>query len=168
MTTAIDSLEAGYLDEFLIELVKKRQQLFEFNRAYDQTPVVQLLVKEFFSFANVSFDSSPNIYITCTGDAKVLHKAFKILRAAGYQHGGNPPKTGENTWCAYWRNENYPKLTIFFYFTSSVCRRVKVGTKTVEQDVYEMQCGEDISQVTPQLSELNALLPAPEDNEVPF
>jgi hypothetical protein len=34
-------------------------------------------------------------------------------------------------------------------FTSTVCRRVKVGTKTVEVDVYETVCGEHGANLQP-------------------
>lgn len=34
------------------------------------------------------------------------------------------------------------ELRWYLSFSSSVCRRVKVGTRTVEQDVYETVCDE--------------------------
>lgn len=33
-------------------------------------------------------------------------------------------------------------LPVYFQFSSTACRRVKVGTQTVEQDVYETVCDE--------------------------
>jgi hypothetical protein len=33
-------------------------------------------------------------------------------------------------------------VRIWLAFSSTVCRRVKIGTKTVEQDVYETVCDE--------------------------
>jgi hypothetical protein len=37
---------------------------------------------------------------------------------------------------------DYSKMSIWFCFASTQCRRVKVGTKMVEEDVYETKCAE--------------------------
>lgn len=79
-----------------------------------------------------------------TGDKEKFTAAMRILRVAGFTPSNpNRPKKGDTGWHSFF---NKPDCTvqILLNFTSSVCKRVKVGTKTVEQDVYEVQCG-DIS-----------------------
>lgn len=47
------------------------------------------------------------------------------------------PKDGETYYSTWMRNGTEH---IWFSFTNNACERVKVGTKTVEQDVYETRC----------------------------
>lgn len=96
------------------------------------------------------FDSELNICFS--GDAHKLAQVVRILRVAGMQTTGSRPKQGDTTWSAYYKHPDCA-TDVWLYFTSSVCRRVKVGTKMVEQDVYETQCAD--------ISETNNELPAP-------
>lgn len=54
-------------------------------------------------------------------------------------------------------------LPLYFQFSSTACRRVKVGTQTVVQDVYETVCDE----VTPYAESTPASMPEPA-NSIPF
>ncbi len=78
-----------------------------------------------------------------TGDGVRLGAVWGELRRSSFVPDGHPKK-GDSSAYIFFRNnsdgEEY--LPIFLNFSSSVCRRVKVGTKTVEQDVYETVCGE--------------------------
>lgn len=80
-----------------------------------------------------------DINLTFTGDGSRLSEVWKALREAGYKP-DNRPKKGDSTFYTHWRLEDC--AIIWLNFSSSVCRRVKVGTKMVEQDVFEVQCGE--------------------------
>ena len=77
-----------------------------------------------------------------TGDKHKLAGAVRVLRTRGWESKSDPPKPGE-TWVAKFHN---PKInfSVFIVYSSTVCRRVKVGTKTVEQDVYEIVCDEQV------------------------
>lgn len=97
------------------------------------------------------------IYVSMTGDKDKLTRAFRIFRTADMTFSAERPKKGDSEWRAAFRHASQ-SVYVYFQFTSSVCRRVKVGTKTVEQDVFETQCG-DIGgdEPTPLLS----IVPAP-------
>lgn len=78
------------------------------------------------------------LYISLTGDKHKFLAFARVLRKHGFKL--NPVQkgaTGFNQFC----NE-LEELPIYVTFSSTVCRRVKVGTKMVEQDVFETVCDE--------------------------
>lgn len=81
--------------------------------------------------------------ISFTGDKDALVNVVRLLRIHGWNTHADKPKKGDSSWCAWYNHPECP-VQIWLYFTSSVCRRVKVGTKMEQVDVYETQCG-DIS-----------------------
>jgi len=90
------------------------------------------------------------IFVPVNGD-KVKFLAFVRMIA---KHGFRAPKvekgaTGFNQLEIL--GEGDSKLYVYFQFSSTACRRVKIGTKTVEQDVYETVCDEMMpyAEVTP-------------------
>lgn len=93
------------------------------------------------------------VMVQATGDKTKLEQSFRILRSAGFNFNAARPKKGDSQWYAFFTHSE-SETKIFFQFTSSVCKRVKVGTKMVEQDIYETQCG-DITTDDPEA------LPAP-------
>lgn len=102
------------------------------------------------------------IVVLMTGDKRKLETAFRILRGAGFTFSSaERPKKGNSQWFSFF---NHPECetALFFQFTSSVCRRVKVGTKMVEQDVYETQCGDLLVDETPALAMVESA------GEIPF
>lgn len=102
------------------------------------------------------------ISLSFAGDGPKLATVWKLLRQHGYKNSCHPKK-GDTTFYAFWQQEGY--IQFFMSFTSSVCRRVKVGTKTVEQDVYETQCG-DFSSAIEIESPKNAVVEV--DDDIPF
>lgn len=78
-----------------------------------------------------------NIHLSNSKD--VFNGVFGMLRNMGYEPDDRPEKDQIN-FSTFWRKEGATK--IWFSFNSTSCRRVKVGTRTVEQDVYEIVCGE--------------------------
>lgn len=114
--------------------------------------------------------SNGTIFVNMTGDKEKLTQAFRILRTAGLEFNGDRPKKGDSSWHSTFRHPSQ-SVYVFFQFTSSVCRRVKTGTKIVEQDVFEVQCG-DIS--TDEPAPLLTVVPsAPAaavefDSDIPF
>jgi hypothetical protein len=83
--------------------------------------------------------------ISLTGDKHVLAAAFKALRARGLNTSSRPEK-GQSTYSAFFHPEgdSLNDCMVWLSFSSTQCRRVKVGTrtKTVEEDVYETVCDE--------------------------
>lgn len=103
------------------------------------------------------------INLSFAGDGPKLATVWKLLRQHGYKNSCHPKK-GDTTFYAFWAQEGHAQF--FMNFTSTMCRRVKVGTKTVEQDVYETHCGEmptDLEIEAPK----NAVVEV-DDNEIPF
>lgn len=82
-----------------------------------------------------------SIDIAFTGDKQKLLAVWKILRMLGYKPNSGPPQPGDNQWYSFFDSPQV-KLRIWMSFTSSVCQRVKTGTKLVEVDVYETVCTE--------------------------
>lgn len=109
--------------------------------------------------------ASGTIYVSMTGDKQKLIQAFRIFRTAGMEFAGDRPKRGDSSWCAAFKHASQ-SVYVYFQFSSSVCRRVKIGTKMVEQDVFETQCG-DITVDSPPV--LTIVPAAPQlDDEIPF
>lgn len=108
---------------------------------------------------------SSDVDVSFTGDAKKLAAVVTILRGSGFNTTAARPKKGDTSWSAYY---NHPdcETKVWLYFTSSVCKRVKVGTKMVEQDVFEVQCGDIVEPEIPQLTAVP--VPALEADELPF
>lgn len=96
--------------------------------------------------------SSGSLNVSFSGDKAKLAAAIRILRVAGFVGDGEKPKKGDDSWYSYFHHPRC-ELQIWFYFTSTVCKKVKVGTKLVEQDVYEVQCGDITIDEDPQLTQ---------------
>lgn len=75
------------------------------------------------------------------GDGEKFGAVWRELRRAGWEPSCRPEKdTKKSEFYTHW-NHQEGLSRFWMHFTSSVCRRVQVGTKTVEQPVYEIQCG---------------------------
>lgn len=91
------------------------------------------------SVTRVWVDFCFNVHIT--GTREILIAAMRALRRQGYEADARPI-SGRPGYSTYFRKEGMPE--IWFNFTSTQYRRVKVGTQTVVQDVYETVCDEHI------------------------
>ena len=90
-------------------------------------------------------DLEPNfdgrdINLSFSGDKAKLTSVIRILRTNGFDTDAEAPKANSNYWSAYFTNAEDSRIQFWISFSSTVCRMVKVGTKMVEQDVYEVQC----------------------------
>lgn len=83
--------------------------------------------------------SDGDMNLSFTGDGPRLGKVWGELRRAGWAPNTHPKK-GESNFYTHWTKAGC--ATLWMNFTSSVCRRVQVGTQMVEQPIYEVQCGE--------------------------
>jgi hypothetical protein len=97
-----------------------------------------------------SIDSSGDYNIHASGDKQMLVALMRILRISGFNSNGDRPKKGESTWCA-WFEHPACKMRIWLNFSSTVCKQVQIGSKTVtyEQPIYETRCVEDLQEVPP-------------------
>jgi hypothetical protein len=83
--------------------------------------------------------SDGDMNLSFTGDGPRLGKVWGELRRNGYVPNTHPEK-GKAEFYTHWLKEGC--ATFWMNFSSSVCRRVQVGTQTVVQPIYEVQCGE--------------------------
>ena len=82
-----------------------------------------------------------DIILSFTGDALKLRHAMEVLVAAHFTTTADKPKPGDTMWYAFF-SHSACRIKLFVNFSSSVCIRKKIGTKLVEQDVYETICGD--------------------------
>lgn len=78
-----------------------------------------------------------DLNVTFTGGKLSLEKAFKILRSKGFVP-DERPKEKDTKFATYFRQAD--GASVWLSFSSSVCKRVQIGTRTVEEPVYEIQC----------------------------
>ncbi len=76
--------------------------------------------------------------LSVSGDRHVLNAVFGAFRRLGYEP-DERPATPEPTFSTYFRHPNHG-CKLWLNFSSSTCRRVKIGTKTKEVDIYETVC----------------------------
>lgn len=156
-TLVDDPIELS-LAESALALARMRQKWNSIKDFY--RPIVNALQR-----LGLEPSLSNDINLSFTGDAHKLASVVRLLRTAGFTTNADRPKKGDTGWCAYYAHPDC-ETRVWLYFTSSVCRRVKVGTKTVEQDIYEVQCGEITLDEPPALTMVPA---APQiDDEIPF
>ena len=157
----LDSLPA----KTMLKLVEKRQATMKYLNEVGAAIQQQSSLFRFFEEQDIDIRLDPNychVSVSFTGTGDKLRLAWGELRRHGYKCSSRPQK-GETSFASYWEQDGRPKL--FMHFSSSVCKRVQIGTKTVEQPIYETQCDE-----IPGIELLEAApppaLPAPE--EIPF
>lgn len=122
----------------------------DWERIIDEEPALwealeSLKIEPRFNFGDGCID------ICFAGDASLMQAAWQVIRATGYQPDARPAAK-KSTFSTHWHRAGSP--VIWFYFTSNQCKAVQVGTKMVEEPVYEIQCESDLS----------ALLPSENDN----
>lgn len=77
--------------------------------------------------------------LSFAGDGEKLKTVWGHMRRAGFNTSQRPAK-GDTTFNSFWSQEGF--ADIFMMFSSTLCKRVKIGTKMVEQPIYETQCGD--------------------------
>lgn len=82
------------------------------------------------------------LHVRASGNGALLTEIIRALRTSGWKSEDPRPEANTDYWSADFYKED-TKGSIALSFSSTVCRRVKVGTRMVEQDVYETQCGDD-------------------------
>ncbi len=92
--------------------------------------------------ADISADATAHICVRIAGDKDCFVRCWKLWRSVGVRL--SPPEKGATQVAEFIHPFD---VRVFFYFTSTVCKRVKVGTKMVEQDIYETHCGTDLATI---------------------
>lgn len=90
--------------------------------------------------------------IAVTGDRHKLNAAFGTLRRHGLKTSDRPEK-GQSQYMGTFTKPEESGL-VFLNFSSTQCRRVKVGTRTKEvtEDIYEVVCDEMVLDAEPKAS----------------
>jgi len=86
---------------------------------------------------NVSLDMSC-IDVSVSGGKPELNTVFGILRKFEFTPDDRPDEKVKASFNTYFRHTT--GAVIWFSFSSTLCKRVQVGTKMVEQPIYEVQC----------------------------
>jgi len=138
ITVNIEAIDENLIDiqlqEQALELAKRRAK-WNANRGL-LSSVVNALHK-----IGLEPELTGDLNVPCSGNKQRLAQIVRIFRTAGFSTTAERPKQGDSSWYAYF---DHPEcsIRIWFVFSSSVCRRVKTGTKMVEVDIYETVCGE--------------------------
>lgn len=99
--------------------------------------VIEELNLDLATSARMSVDQEDvNLYVT--GNTAALKEIFRGLRKLGYEPSSRPDVKPQSQFTTYFHQDGKP--TFYLSFSSTLCKRVKVGTKMVEQDIYEVQC----------------------------
>lgn len=96
-------------------------------------PVKEWLISTDLDISNGSVD------ISYSGGKQVLTGIFTALRGLGYEPGSRPKDEKLSSFTCYWDHPKY-KMRFWLTFSSTMCKRVKVGSKMVKQDIYETVC----------------------------
>jgi len=95
------------------------------------------------------YDVDPNINIKANsndgefdirfaGDSGVYRWVYSTLREHGWEPEDRISDDTRNYFTTWYRKEGLPSL--YVTFSSTVCQRVQVGTRTVEEPIYELVC----------------------------
>lgn len=97
---------------------------------------------------DLNVDAQFDVFFTLAGDKQKFLQLVRCHRRYGFK----PTMPEKGATSAFWRINDYSEeLGMYLSFSSTVCHRVKVGTKTVEQDVYETRCESFVPDEEPQL-----------------
>lgn len=80
------------------------------------------------------------VYVGFTGDFSLFKRVWALLRSHGWTTDKKVTETKFSDFCTFWNSPDGEKQKLFFNYTSSVCVRKKVGTKMVEEIIYEIEC----------------------------
>lgn len=172
MNTQLNVIDAEQLEylpaKTLLKLLERSQTAAKNNKLFRQT--VEAMPGLFRRFEELDIDpgfSLENTWISISfaGDGQKLATVWRVLRQHGYNTTSHPKK-GDTAFNAFWSRDGHADL--FMMFSSSMCRRVQVGTKMVEQPVYETHCG-DLPEMLEESAEGSPVVVASEvDDDIPF
>lgn len=126
----------------LLRLIEKQQAVAKHFASFKKT--IGELPELFRALEQIDIDTTFNLengYVTLSfsGDGPKLTAAWRLLRQHAYNT-DQRPKKGDTSFSAFWKSPE--RAEILMYFTSTLCKRVQVGTQTVEQPVYQTLCGD--------------------------
>lgn len=121
------------------EFANSFKYLTESLREWSERRVLYTPLVEKFEGINAEPQWSSNyLYVPVTGDKAKLAQAIRILRTAGLVS-ENKPKPNQPSFQSFYEDAGKTRK-VYLNFTSSVCKRVQVGTKMEEVPVYQVKC----------------------------
>lgn len=87
--------------------------------------------------------SMSGIDVSRSGNKKDLQAVFRAMRLAGFSP-THRPEANDTYYSAFFYPLHEGIKPIWLSFSSTVCRRVQVGTELKEVPVYEIQCEESM------------------------
>jgi hypothetical protein len=82
---------------------------------------------------------SMDLNIRLAGTKQDLETVWRVLRQLGFESPNERPAANQSEYTGRFRR-SYDDCSVYLIFASTVCKRVKVGTQTIEQDIYEVRC----------------------------
>ena len=166
------SVEVDHMEHLpaktMLRLLEKKQAAQKHALLYAHT--VKVLAPMFLEFEAIDIDvmfsfRDGDIDISFAGDGERLRQVWALLRRSGYVPNCHPKKGDTSHYC-FWEQEGVSRF--WMSFTSTLCKRVQVGTEMKEVPIYQTQCGElpDL-----QLEEIPRVIPAPMaelESDIPF
>jgi len=137
----VEMLEA-LLVKTLLRLAEKSKTTKKYLASY--AAALRSLAPMFLEFEAMDIDldfslNDGDINFWFSGDGEKLKAVWALLRRNGYVP-SERPEPGKTSVTTFWTQAEFPRF--YMSFTSSVCKRVQVGTEMREVPIYETQCGE--------------------------
>lgn len=132
----------------MLEFIAKKQKVDQF---FQETAVMLRDAAPLFRFLeqkNIDLRFDADYFYTAmtfAGSGDLFAEVWAEMRRNGFTP-THRPKKGDIDFAAYWDRPGCSRL--FMTFTSSVCKRVQVGVRMVEQAVYETRCGEALPEIS--------------------
>jgi len=117
---------------------RKKQKIHMKEHADHFTAIANGLITIQEWIIDIRFDGTTSMDLKVAGDHNVLKGAWAALRKIGYEPSERLKETKITGVCVWFYKTGWP--TIWFSFSSTKCTRKKVGTKMVEQPIFETVC----------------------------
>lgn len=128
---------------------RRRATVRGINRYYDSilVPLAEMT-------SHVWADAN-DINVSISGDASDMAAFFRLMRTNGFEPDSRP-KDAQTEFRTWFRHDDGTQF--YLAFSSTVCKRVQIGTRTVEEPIYEIRCDDatvpgDVVEAPPALEE---------------
>lgn len=119
-----------------VEWANKRRDAYTENKP-EIKRVARLLFDEEVTVQRASM-ANDCIDLNVTGDFAVLKAAFRAFRKAGYEPSTRPTDR-EPSFSTYFKRQDQ-ELKFWLSFSSTICKRIKIGTEMREVPIFETVC----------------------------
>lgn len=125
------------------KLVESQEHLTKEAAWYHRNKEEIAAVAEIFNESDITVTNArlggQCVDLSIAGDSEVLKKVFTIFRNRGYAPSDRPDENDKTSFSCFFNHPDW-ECRFWLSFTSTVCHRVQVGTKMVEQPIYEIRC----------------------------